>query len=160
MHRQLDATLAERFHGASFVTGQLATLDLRQGTLRWVNAGHPNPLLLRNGRVVGPLVCRPSMPWGLGGALVEQAEEQLEPGDVVVFYSDGVVEGRSSDGASFGIERFVSAIEEAVASDWAPELTLRRAIADIAAFQQHRLRDDATILWLSWRPDGDPVAQV
>ena len=159
IHRRLDATLAGRFHGESFVTGQLAKLDLRNGRLVWVNAGHPNPLLLRRGRVVGPLVCRPSLPWGLGGDLVEQAEQQLEPGDVVVFYSDGVVEGRSADGASFGIERFVSALEEAVASDWAPDLILRRAIGDIASFQHDRLRDDATIVWLSWRPQIGSRAQ-
>ncbi len=152
MHSELDANLAERFGGLTFVTGQLAALDLATGALSWVNAGHPGPLLVRGGRVAGTLPCRPSLPWGLGGPLVEQAEHQLEPGDAVVFYSDGVVEGRSDDGSSFGIDRLVEAIEESVAAQATPDLILRRAIDDVVSHQRDRLRDDATIVWLEWNP--------
>ena len=86
---------------------------LRSGRLDWINAGHPRPLLVRSGKVVDQLTCRPSLPWGLGGGLLEQAETELEPGDTVVFYSDGVVDGRSADNAVFGLDRLVALIEEA-----------------------------------------------
>jgi serine phosphatase RsbU (regulator of sigma subunit) len=154
IHQRLDAALAERFGGTTFVTGQLAQLDLRRGLLTWVNAGHPRPLLIRHGRFVDVLACRPSRPWGVGSPLVEQAEEQLHPGDVVVFYSDGVVEGRSADDSLFGLDRFISGIERAVASAVSADLILRRTIRDVMAHQENELRDDATIVWLSWDPGG------
>ncbi len=155
IHREIDTALVGRFGGEVFVTGQLARLDLRTGDLHWINAGHPGPLLVRNGAVQDTLRCRPSLPWGLGGTLVEQAVEPLRPGDVVVFYSDGVVDGRSDLGLAFGIERFVAAIEEAVASAVSADLVLRRAVHEVLSFQADRLRDDATIVWLEWDPDQE-----
>ena len=152
MHQHLDGVLSDRFHGKAFVTGQLGRLDLVTGRLDWVNAGHPRPLLVRKGKVVDQLVCQPSLPWGLGGGLLEQAEAALEPGDSVVFYSDGAVEGRASDDVVFGLDRFAALIEEAVAQRAAPTHLLHRALDRIVRFQGDRLRDDATVLWLEWRP--------
>jgi len=151
-HEDIDTALATRFGGDVFVTGQLARLDLRSGELAWINAGHPSPLLVRNGAVHSTLHCRPSLPWGLGSTLVEQADEQLDPGDIVVFYSDGVVDGRSEGGVTFGVDRLVSAIEEAAASRVPADLILRRAVEEVVSFQTDGPRDDATIVWLEWSP--------
>ncbi|MCU1494947.1 MAG: Protein serine/threonine phosphatase [Acidimicrobiaceae bacterium] len=152
MHEHLDAVVADRFGGAAFVTGQLARLDVRTGELTWVNAGHPGPLLVRDRRVVRALRCQPSLPWGLGGRLREQAVEMLRPGDGVVFYTDGVVEGRSSGGESFGIDRLVEAIEEAASSRAPTEVIVRQAIHEVLRYQNDRLRDDATLVWVDWHP--------
>jgi serine phosphatase RsbU (regulator of sigma subunit) len=150
MHRRLDSVLADSFGGERFVTGQIARLDLQSGRLTWTNAGHPLPLHVRNGRVVGELHCRPSLPWGLRGKLAEQAAEVLEPEDGVVFYTDGVIEGRRTDGEAFGIDRFVDIIEQASASRQATDVVLRTTINGVLDYQERRLRDDATIVWLSW----------
>jgi serine phosphatase RsbU (regulator of sigma subunit) len=150
-HARLDAVIGAQFQEA-FVTGQLAQLDLRSGEFVWVNAGHPPPLLVRGGSVEGPFACRPSRPWGLGGVLQEQATGQLWPGDSVIFYTDGVVEGRSPGGQPFGLGRFIDAIEAATASGTPSDIALRRAIDDVLAFQEQRLRDDATIVWVTWDP--------
>jgi serine phosphatase RsbU (regulator of sigma subunit) len=152
IHERLDAVLASRFEGKAFVTGQLSRLDLRTGELSWVNAGHPMPLLVRGGRVAGLLSCQPSLPWGLGGRLLEQAVEHLRPGDAVVFYTDGVIDGRSPDGESFGLDRLVNSIEQTASSRIGSEISLRTAIEGVLAFQDHHLRDDATIVWLDWHP--------
>ncbi len=77
IHRRLDEAVAGRFGGDAFVTGQLAQLDLRTGRLGWTNAGHPLPLLVRGGRVRHDLACKASLPWGLGGTMVEEAEHAL-----------------------------------------------------------------------------------
>jgi serine phosphatase RsbU (regulator of sigma subunit) len=130
----------------------LARLDLRNGHLAWTNAGHPLPLLVRGGRVVRHLDCRPSLPWGLGGPLVEEAQLELEPGDTVVFYSDGVVDGRAADDSPFGIDRFVDLVEEAFTARAVPDLVLRHAIQEVSDFQSNHLQDDATIVLLEWRP--------
>ena len=46
----IDDAVTEHFQGDCFVTGHLASLDVATGDLRWVNAGHPPPLLLRGPR--------------------------------------------------------------------------------------------------------------
>ncbi len=152
IHDRLDSVLADSFGRDRFVTGQIARLDVQSGRLEWINAGHPLPLHVRDGRVIGELRCRPSLPWGLRGQLAEQAVKTLEPGDAVVFYTDGVVEGRRPSGDPFGLARFVDTIEEACASRQATDVILRTTINGILDYQDRRLRDDATIVWLSWDP--------
>jgi serine phosphatase RsbU (regulator of sigma subunit) len=152
MHDHLDQALHSQFHGDAFVTGQLARLHLASGELTWINAGHPLPLLVRAGRVVGPLACEPSAPWGLGGAMVEQRREVLEPGDAVVFYTDGVIEGRSPGGVPFGTDRLVGLVERAVASRTPSDAIIHQLMHEIVIYQNRRLRDDATLVWLSWNP--------
>jgi serine phosphatase RsbU (regulator of sigma subunit) len=153
IHERLDGVVADNFGGERFVTGQLARLDVHSGQLTWINAGHPRPLHVRRGRVLGALDCRPSLPWGLRGRLEEQAEVGLEPADSVVFYTDGVIEGRPAGGEPFGIDRFVDLIEQASASRLPADVILRDAIEGVLDYQDRRLRDDATILWLSWEAD-------
>ena len=53
---------------------------------------------MRRNRVVRELRCEPSLPFGLGGPCLEVADEALEPGDSVLFFTDGMVEGRSPMG--------------------------------------------------------------
>ncbi len=150
IHSRLDGVLADNFGSERFVTGQLAQLDVHSGRLAWTNAGHPLPLHVRSDQVLGALPCRPSQPWGLRGGLVEEAEEQLEPGDSVVFYTDGVIEGRSPGGEPFGVDRFVDTIERASASHMPSDVILRTTINRVVDYQNKRLRDDATIVWLTW----------
>ena len=59
------------------------------GLLRWSTAGHPAPLLLRDRKVVAELASEPALPFGLGDAPPTVAQQQLQPGDVVVLYTDG-----------------------------------------------------------------------
>ena len=54
-YAQIDAAVTEQHHGSRFVTAVLAELDLPSGRLRWVSAGHPAPLVLRDGRLVKTL---------------------------------------------------------------------------------------------------------
>ena len=66
-YRLVDDALRDQFGDEHFVTGQFATLDTISGVLRWVNAGHPPPLLLRGGRATIELRGEPGLPLGLGG---------------------------------------------------------------------------------------------
>ena len=54
-----------RREGEGFITAVLAELALDTGVLSWVNAGHPEPLLLRDGRLVKTLHTAPALPFGL-----------------------------------------------------------------------------------------------
>ncbi len=146
----IDQAVAGQYNGEAFVTGVLVRLGLDSGVLEWANAGHPAPLLLRDRRVVRELHCIPSWPFGMGGECREVAGEQLEPGDNVLFFTDGMVEGRSHSGEEFGVERLIKAWEQQSASGQPPEEILRRLVEAIVEYNAGELRDDATLLQLCW----------
>lgn len=146
----MDEVINWQFGIDRFVTAQLAELDTTTGLLRWLNAGHPRPLLTRGNNLVGPISCEPTLPIGFGGAVAEVAELQLEPGDRVVFITDGVLEARSPDGEFFGEARLGDhLIRATTAGQPAPE-TLRRLAAAVLAHQNGPLRDDATTVFVEW----------
>jgi serine phosphatase RsbU (regulator of sigma subunit) len=149
-HAAMDQAIATQFGGERFVTGQLAQLDCGTGRLQWVNAGHPLPLLVRRAKVVETLACHPAPPLGLGFGDAETATAALEPADRVLFYTDGVVEGRNLAGEPFGEARLADfLVRETLAGQPAAE-TMRRLARAILAHQGTRPRDDATMVFLGW----------
>ncbi|MYT73577.1 MULTISPECIES: PP2C family protein-serine/threonine phosphatase [unclassified Streptomyces] len=140
-----------------FCTAVLARVDLSTGLMRWVNCGHPPPLLIRDQNVlVGALERRAQPPMGYTSRFIsgprDAHEFALKPGDRVLMYTDGVTEARTADGSELGLERFADHVIRATATgELAPE-TLRRLIHSLLDAQDHRLRDDATILMFEWRP--------
>jgi Stage II sporulation protein E (SpoIIE) len=146
----VDRAIATQFGGERFVTGQLGQLDCVTGRLQWVNAGHPLPLLVRRAKVVDTLACQPVPPLGLGFGQPEIATAALEPADRVLFYTDGVTEGRNLDGEPFGEARLADLlVRETLAGRPAAE-TMRRLAHAILAHQGAKPRDDATMVFLEW----------
>ncbi len=151
----MDDAIAAQFDLRSFVTAVLADLDTATGRLSWVNAGHPDPLLLRGGRVIKPLTGPSARPLGVGlndGFTVH--EEQLEPADRVLAYTDGVTEARTPAGELFGAERLGEFVARAEAAGEQPAETMRRLSGALLDHQRGELRDDATQVLLEWRGDG------
>jgi serine phosphatase RsbU (regulator of sigma subunit) len=147
---EVNTVIAGQFTGSQFATAALVRLDLDTGQLRWVNAGHPEPLILRGGALVRPPRCRPSPPLGLQQHKPAVCEMTLHPGDRVLFYSDGIVEARSPSGEYFGEERLTDFVLRAEAEgEHAPE-TLRRLIQHVLSHQADQLQDDASIVVLEW----------
>jgi hypothetical protein len=155
-HAALDQIIAAQFGGERFVTGQLGQLDCGTGRLQWINAGHPLPLLVRRAKVVDTLACHPVPPLGLGVAQPEIATAALEPADRVLFYTDGVTEGRNLAGEPFGEARLADlVVRETLAGQPAAE-TMRRLAHAILAHQGTTPRDDATMVFLEWPgPPGE-----
>lgn len=145
--------LEAQFDAQSYVTGQIGALDVPSGRLSWLNAGHPLPLLVRDGHV-RELACRPSWPMGLGGTVAEIAVEQLQPGDSVLFYTDGAVESRSPTREPFGVPRLMDHLAVAVQEGAAPAETVRRLSTSIVAYNGAGLSDDATLLLLEFQGRG------
>jgi Stage II sporulation protein E (SpoIIE) len=150
----VDAALMEQYPASvRFTTGVIAELELDSGRLRWVSAGHPPPLLLRGGRLNKTLELAPAPPLGLRFATNPPAEgeEWLEPGDMLMLYTDGLTEARTPGGELFTVERLGEFVEREAASGLqAPEM-LRRLREAIIERREGTLRDDATALLVEWR---------
>jgi len=153
-HRAMDEAFAAHFRQDQFATAQIAEVDARTGRLRWLSAGHPAPLLVRDGRAIGALECVPTLPIGMGGDVGEISEVQLEPGDALLLHTDGVTEARSVDGAFFGAERLADFVGRAAAAGLVPAETMRRLIHALLDHQGGDLQDDATMLLVQWHGDS------
>ncbi|MEV0754735.1 PP2C family protein-serine/threonine phosphatase [Streptosporangium sp. NPDC050280] len=138
-----------------FVTAILGDLNTRTGVLSWINRGHHPPVVIRGGRWVATLECPPATPMGLNlGTEIAMCRKQLEPGDRVVFYSDGIVEARNAAGEEFGLDRFVDFIIRRTADGLPVPETLRRLIRGVLEYHTDRLQDDATVLLVEWHGDA------
>ena len=143
--------------GKAFTTAVLGELDTTDGTLRWLNAGHPEPLLMRHGRLVKSLHAPPRPPLGVPLAGTPWADgepsvgvEHLEPGDCVLFFTDGVTEARSPDGDFFGEQRLVDLVVRNMAAGLPAPETMRRVVRALLEHQRGRLSDDASLLLVQW----------
>jgi sigma-B regulation protein RsbU (phosphoserine phosphatase) len=87
----LDRAVARSVGDEDFVTAAL--VEERGGTITIVNCGHPPPLLLRRGRVIQLDPPTASPPLGFKPVVCTRVE-RLEPGDRLLFYTDGLAEAR------------------------------------------------------------------
>jgi phosphoserine phosphatase RsbU/P len=144
--RVMNRTLCRTGGKRTFMSLFYALLDPETGRLDYVCAGHPYPLLRRADGTVEELGCG-SLPLGLREPLeVPVFSARLEPGDLLLLFTDGLVEAtRGEAGEAFGFERLTAV----VAADGAPQ---RVHDAALRAFDAHvgeePLRDDLTLLVL------------
>src|SRR3954447_18346572 len=154
-----DQLIAAQPDPGQFATAVLARLNTSTGMIDVLNAGHPLPLLIRGGKVIKELGPPPRLPLGIqpppGRPITPQVRrEQLEPGDRLLFYTDGVTEARDHTGAFFGEERLVELTEHAAASGLPAPEVLRRLVIAVLDHQKGQLQDDATLLIAEWSPDA------
>ncbi len=137
-------------HAGRFATvahGRL-TLTAAGASVRLANAGHPPPLLVREGQVTS--LDAPGTLLGIYQDVeITEVAIELRPGDMMVLYTDGVTEARGVDGF-YGAERLsrlVSSVEHPCARTVADRL-----LADVEEFQRGVLRDDVAILVIEAAP--------
>ncbi|MFD0517299.1 PP2C family protein-serine/threonine phosphatase [Paractinoplanes durhamensis] len=151
--RSIDKWIHAQYPG-SFVTALLVELDTTTGRYRRISAGHPAELMLRGGRHLPQLRTPTALPLGLGHMIDRPpgvTEQQLEPGDTIVLYTDGITEARDATGTQFGPERLADFMLTALrAGLTAPEI-MRRLVLSIVDYEEGELRDDATAAMLQWR---------
>jgi hypothetical protein len=150
IHQSLDRVVGEQCDGEGYVTGQIARLELDTGTLSIINAGHPQPLLIRGGRVIGELGCPPDVPWGVGSGDGRATVVSLEPGDTVLFYSDGVVDGRGKPYRDFGADRLTDLAGRHFSDQLPLGLIVRLLTRAVLEYHDGRLEDDATVFAVNW----------
>jgi serine phosphatase RsbU (regulator of sigma subunit) len=152
--REIDAALADGFGVERYATAVLGQLDVDTGVFSWINAGHPDPMLLRGGQLVKELTCEPALPLGMGaltsGLSYRVCEESLQPGDRLLLITDGVDEARTEDGGFFGRDRLAEFAAKELSSGLPTPEVMRRLQAAILRYQTGRLQDDATTLFVEW----------
>jgi serine phosphatase RsbU (regulator of sigma subunit) len=157
---EINAAIADQFGASQFATAVLARLDLDTGRLRWINAGHPEPLILRGTSLVRAPHCPPARPLGLQETKPATCETRLEPGDRLLLYTDGIIEARSPAGEFFGEQRLIDFISAAVAAgERAPE-TVRQLMRHVLTHQADQLQDDASIVVLEWLTGAEAQLQL
>jgi serine phosphatase RsbU (regulator of sigma subunit) len=140
--RYANDSLAENAAHGQFVTGQLMRVELHTGTAAIINAGHTLPLRLRHGRVE-EIPLRIEAPFGvLPGKYFQVQPFPLEPGDRVVFLTDGM------------LERNAAALDVAAALADSAALHPREVVHELGAAVLRAtgsdLKDDATMVCLDW----------
>lgn len=143
--QRLDSDLGSAQAGASYLTLFIAVLDGRAGSLRYVSAGHNTQLLLRRAGGVTRLEST-GRPLGLlPGGHYEERRLAVEGGDVLLLFTDGVLDAEDTQGEAFGMERLEALVAGCAGG----------AVAQVLARVEEALRnhrgpvepgDDATIV--------------
>ncbi len=159
---RLDAAVRRSGAGNFHLTCFVALLDPEAGTVSFANAGHTVPYLLRSGD--GPelelhaLVARGN-PLGAGAApTTRTSTKPLERGDVLVWYTDGLVECLDPDGKQFGdrrMQRLLRKLDPARLDPASVHDTVSAAAAAHRAGRKHD--DDMTLLVATIAPARGPA---
>ncbi len=147
--QRVNRALSEVAEDGMFVTMVFLSLDLTQQVLRFSNAGHTTPLLLRGGRVT-PLEYAEArcLPVGVEARVeVAEAQVKLQPGDVLVLYTDGIIEARSMAGEFYGVERLHGVLER---TGGTARQVLEAVLGDLDKFVEDAPQaDDQTVVCLA-----------
>jgi sigma-B regulation protein RsbU (phosphoserine phosphatase) len=142
--RALNAKLLERKIEGHFITLAYAVWEPKTRRLRLANSGMPLPILVRRGR------CYPIRAEGVPLGLLEQADYQetvteLQPGDLLALFSDGLVEAMDPAYEEFGVRRLENVLRQNARRP--VEQIASATFAEIAKYERGRpRRDDQTLL--------------
>ena len=113
---------------AVFATATVAVLDLARRRLRVASAGHPPPVLVRNGQACELLVRNAPLLFFDELGSIDCLDQPLRTGDRIVFYTDGVTERQAADEGIFDLSRLMGALS-------------RHGDRDVATMVQHLVRE-------------------
>jgi sigma-B regulation protein RsbU (phosphoserine phosphatase) len=147
MERLNDALVAQNLSQATFATAVYATLDTRSLTLTVARGGHPTPIRMNAGGEVQSLEAEGSLLGIFPNEKFEEYSVQLEPGDRVFLFTDGVE-------VAFGGERTLDATQWAAEIHARRELSTASFISDLARLVDSStpLKDDLTMIVLEVEP--------
>ena len=139
---ELNAQISAQTRSEEFVSMCVAVFDENVGTLRYASAGHPPAWLWHDGEVrplrsTGPLLTLD--PRGV----FSSREVPLDPGDLLLFYTDGLAEARAGE-QLFGEDRIAQFIRRD--PRMSPDVLCKSLLAAARDFSDAPLRDDVAIL--------------
>jgi serine phosphatase RsbU (regulator of sigma subunit) len=150
----IDVAMAHLHRAERFVTGQLYEIDTTNGSVRWIDAGHPGPMLFRGNRAVEAPDTDIAVPFGLGTHVAQIGEFTMQPGDRLLLLSDGGPEARPDGGDEFGLDRIREAAEAELGSGRSAPEMVRGLIRLVLAHRSTALEDDITFVLIGFDPEG------
>jgi phosphoserine phosphatase RsbU/P len=127
----INLSLAERRIAAQFVSIIYAVWDDEHRTLQVANSGLPRPLYCHNGKI--EKIEATGLPLGLfDEAEYDEFTFKAKPGDMFVFFSDGILDARDRNGESFGRERVEAII--AGCTEQSPDCVVANIFSAVAEF--------------------------
>jgi serine phosphatase RsbU (regulator of sigma subunit) len=142
-----NAALLAQSNPEQFVTGQILRIRLRDGAAELVNAGHPRPYLLRDGRAA-ELDVRPDPAFGIDATSYRAQVLQFQPGDRILLVTDGFLERNA---VTLDIAQILVAT-----IDRHPRQIVRELADRVLQVTGGKLRDDATVVCIDWYgPTGE-----
>jgi phosphoserine phosphatase RsbU/P len=128
----------------SFVTACYARFDLDRHRLDLVDCGHTTAIHFRHAEHAWAMLPGTNLPLGvIEGEIYDQITVPFEPGDILLFYSDGVTEARNQAGEFFGAQRLAEFVRGSSHLD--PEQLVERLREAVASFSgSERFADDLT----------------
>ena len=151
---EVNQLLVESNEESMFVTVFYASFDPATGILEFANAGHNLPFVVKKDGVVHPIDCDAGLVLAImPGFDFPGGRIQLEPGDAVFFYTDGITEAMDEKGVEFGDDELNAVLAETAGADAA---TFNRKA--VQAVQDHAgeaaQSDDITCLTLRYLRDS------
>lgn len=136
---QLNRRMMLRGVSPRYSAVQYVNLDARNGVLRIAGAGMPGPLHLSRGG------CRELHLSGIPPGMFQQADYEmrtllLEPGDSLLFISDGITDAMNGEGEIYGLERLVAFCSERV--ELPPARLLTELFEEVERFSHGRVQQD------------------
>jgi sigma-B regulation protein RsbU (phosphoserine phosphatase) len=148
---KINEILVERGRRGMFVTLQYGAIDLLRGRVTMASGGHLPPLWVReHGARSEAMELRAGVPLGImNGVSFEQLEFNLQSGDSLVFFTDGVIEAKNKNGEQYSMRR----LDELVRRPWtSPKKLIDAVIEEVAEFSQGAPQhDDITVMALQWK---------
>lgn len=145
----LNRNLCDEYAGSDFVTMFVGMLDLSTGHLDYCNAGHEPPVLAGQ-----PLPGKPNLPVGaLGEWAYEGQQAQLQPGDLLFLYTDGLTEARNQAAEQFGRQHTLQLAADHC-SDTVGQLVELMENEVSRHVGEAVQSDDITLLAIRWKPSN------
>jgi sigma-B regulation protein RsbU (phosphoserine phosphatase) len=142
--QRLNALLFESTARKYFVSCFAAEIDAGHGVIRYVNAGHPPPLIYAEGRVT--TLAKGGVPLGVGPSLPQLTQQSvpLPRGGMLVAFTDGIWERSNSQGEQYGEERLARFVASHAALP--PQSFVQQLLEEVKNFgQSQELDDDVAI---------------
>ncbi len=148
----MNDSMSEMNENNMFITMFCGVLDLKNGHLRYCNAGHNAPVLLNDSKQMLPVV--PNLPLGvMPGMVFKEQETDLKYQDALFLYTDGVTEAENINHELFGEERMLNAFTGLKGSRNHME-TMVKAVSDFVG--EAPQSDDLTMLFIRYMNEEKP----
>ncbi len=153
---EVNNALSEGNSSCTFVTAWAGELNTRTGHVTFVNAGHNPPVVIRGGKAE-LLKSRPSLALGaMPDIHYRVGEVQLEPGDSIYLYTDGIVEQPDASESLYGEERMLKVLLDPVRTG---KDVLDAVLDDVRRYSAGvEQADDRTQLLIRYRGEPDVVS--